>query len=82
MCEVRILVLTGPGLDHEEGNSTKENRDTALGWSPEGRRARERAKATWRTTVERKKNKAGWKTRNVAKAEARNRECLSENVSA
>ena len=28
MCDVRILVLTGPGLDHEEGNSRQEKRDT------------------------------------------------------
>ena len=27
MWDVRILVLTGPGLDHEEGNSRQEKRD-------------------------------------------------------
>ena len=28
MCDVRIPVLTCPGLDHEEGNSIQEKRDT------------------------------------------------------
>ena len=28
MCDVRILVFTGPGLDHKEGNSGQEKRDT------------------------------------------------------
>ena len=55
---------------------------TALGWTPEGRRMRGRPKTTWRRTVERERNKAGWKSWNVAKAAARNRECWSENVSA
>ena len=27
MCDVRIPVLTWPGLDHEEDNSRKEKRD-------------------------------------------------------
>ena len=55
---------------------------TALGWTPEGRMARERPKITWIRTVERERNKAGWKSWNVDKAAARNRECWSENVSA
>ena len=41
---------------------------TALGWTPEGRRARTRPKPTWRRTVEKKRNMAGWKSWNVAKA--------------
>ena len=52
----------------------------ALGWTPEGRRARGRPKTTWRRTVERERNKAGWKSWNVAKAAARSRECWSENM--
>ena len=35
---------------------------TALGWTPEGRRARRRPKTTWRRTVEKERNKAGWKS--------------------
>ena len=41
---------------------------TALGWTPEGRRARGRPKTTWRRTVERERNKERWKSGNVAKA--------------
>ena len=50
---------------------------TALGWTPEGRRARGRPKTTCRRTVEKERNKAGWKSWEVAKAKAveRNREC-------
>ena len=55
---------------------------TALGWIPEVRRARGRPKTTWRRTVEKEKNKAGWKSWEVAKAVARNRECWSESVMA
>lgn len=55
---------------------------TALGWIPEGRRARGRPKTTWRRTVEKERNKAGWKSWEVAKAVARNRECWSESVTA
>ena len=47
---------------------------TALGWTPEGRRTRGRPKTTWRRTVEKERDKAGWKSWNVAKAAARNRE--------
>ena len=43
---------------------------TALGWTPEGRRARGRPKTTWRRTVEKERDKAGWKSWNVAKAAA------------
>ena len=40
---------------------------TALGWTPEGRRARGRPKTTWRMTVEKERNKAGWKSWEVPK---------------
>ena len=40
---------------------------TALWWTPEGWRARGRPKTTWRRTVEKEWNKAGWKSWEVAK---------------
>ena len=40
---------------------------TALGGTPEGRRARGRPKTTWRTTVEKERNKAGLKSWEVPK---------------
>ena len=55
---------------------------TVLEWTPEGRRARGRPKTTWRRTVEKERNKAGWKSWEVAKAVAWNRECWLENVTA
>ena len=48
---------------------------TVLGWTPEGRRAKGRPKPTWRRTVEKERNKAGWKRWEVAKAVAQNRKC-------
>ena len=54
---------------------------TALGWMPEGRRTRGRPKTTWRRTVEKERDKAGWKSWNVAKAAARNRELLVGSLS-
>ena len=46
---------------------------TALGWIPEARRVRGRPKTTWRRTVEKEKerNKAVWKSWNVAKEQRR-----------
>ena len=51
-----------------------------LGWTPEGRRARGRPKTTWRRTVEQERNKAGWKSWEVAKAVAQDRKCWSDSV--
>ena len=55
---------------------------TALGWTPEGWRARGRPKITWRRTVEKEQNKAGWKSWEVAKAVAQDRKCWSDSVEA
>ncbi|XP_068739813.1 craniofacial development protein 2-like [Montipora capricornis] len=55
---------------------------TALGWTPEGRRARGRPRTTCRRTVEKERDKAGWKSWNVAKAAARNREHWAKSVTA
>ena len=43
---------------------------TALGWTPKGQRARGRPKTTWRRTVKKERNKAEWKSWEVAKAVA------------
>ena len=40
---------------------------TMLRWTPEGRRARRRPTTTWRRAVEKKRNKAGWKSWEVPK---------------
>ena len=55
---------------------------TALGWAPEGKRARGRPKTTWRRTVERERNQAGWGTWNTAKAAAQDRNNSSASVEA
>lgn len=52
----------------------------ALGWSPEGRRARGKPKTTWRRTVEKERIKVGRATWNVDKAAAHNREGWVDNV--
>ena len=74
-CEVRRRkwnwLLVGRILGREGGNDCF----TALGWTPEGRRARGRPKTTWRRTVEKPRNKAEWKSWEVAKAVAKDRKC-------
>ena len=55
---------------------------TALGWAPEGKRARGRPKTTWRRTVEKERNQAGWGTWNTAKAAAKDRTNWSVSVEA
>ena len=51
---------------------------TALGWTPKGQRARGRPKTTWRRTVKKERNKAGWKSWEVAKAVARDRSVVRQ----
>ena len=79
-CEVRRRSWNW--LGHVLRREGENNSFIALGWPAEGRRARGRPKTTWRRTVERERNKAGWKNWNVAKAAARDRKCWSNNVSA
>ena len=55
---------------------------TALGWTTEGRRARGRPKTTWRRRVEKERNKAGWKSWEVAKVVSQGRKCWSDSVEA
>ena len=55
---------------------------TALGWTPESQRAKGRPKTTWRRTVEKEQNKAGWKSWEVAKAVAQGKKCWSDSVEA
>lgn len=46
----------------------------ALGWTPEGRRKRERPKTTWRRMVEVERNEAGWNSWNTARRGASDRD--------
>ena len=46
---------------------------TALGKRPEGQRARGRLKTTWRTTVEKERDQAGWTSWSMARTAAQNR---------
>ena len=52
---------------------------TALGWTQGGRG---RPKTTWKRTVEKEQNKAGWKSWEVAKVVAQDRKCWSDSVEA
>ncbi|KAL9986785.1 hypothetical protein ACROYT_G000981 [Oculina patagonica] len=48
------------------GHILRRNRNShtniALSWIPEGKRRRGKPKTTWRRTVERERNSAGWRT--------------------
>ena len=48
--------------------------------TPEGRRTRGRPKTTQRRTFEKEQNKAGWKSRKVAKAVAQERNCWPHSM--
>ena len=52
---------------------------TTLGWTPEGRRATGRPETTWRRTVKKQRNKAGWKSWGIAKAVAQDRKRWSDS---
>ena len=54
---------------------------TALGWIPEGRRTRGRAeKLLGEGTMEKERDKARWKSWEVAKAVAQDRRCWSDQT--
>ena len=55
---------------------------TALGWTPEGQGGRGRPKTTWRRTVKKEQNKAGWESWEVAKAVAQDQKCWSDSMEA
>ena len=50
----------------------------ALGRTPEGKRARWRPETPWRRTVKKERNKAGWKSWNLAKVAAHYRVLVRE----
>ena len=79
-CEIRRRRWNWIGhiLRREDGNDCI----TALGWQPEGKRARGRPKTTWRRTVEKERNVAGWTSWNIARAAARDRLGWSQSVEA
>ena len=79
-CEIRRRRWNWIGhiLRREDGNDCI----TALGWQPEGKRARGRPKTTWRRTVEKERNVAGWTSWNIARAAARDRVGWSQSVEA
>lgn len=49
---------------------------TALGWTPDGRRARGRPKTTWEKTAEKEMNTSGWKSWHATKAAAQKQTVL------
>ena len=55
---------------------------TALGWTSGRSEARGRPKTTWRRTDKKERNKAGWKSWEVAKVVAQDRKCWSDSVEA
>ena len=68
------------------GHILRQNRNShtniALSWTPEGKRRRGRPKTTWRRTVEKERNSAGWCTWDEARAAAANRENWRHSVEA
>ena len=69
-------------LGHNLRREGEDDCKTALGWQPEGRRARGRPKTTWRRTVEKERNEAGWRSWNTAKVAARDRTKWNDSVAA
>lgn len=47
---------------------------TAMTWAPEGKRRRGRPKTTWRKTVEKEREEAGWRSWAEARTAAANQE--------
>ena len=54
----------------------------ALTWAPEGKRKRGRPKTTWRRTVEKERDEAGWRSWNEVRTVAADRERWKSSVKA
>ena len=54
----------------------------AITWAPEGKGRRGRRKATWRRTVEKEREEAGWKSWNEVRIVAADREKWKRSVKA
>ena len=83
-CEVRRRRWNWLGyVKHVLRREGENDCKTALGGTPEDRRARGRPKTTWKRTVEKERhNKVGWAIWNVAKAAAQNRVGWESSVTA
>ena len=55
---------------------------TALDWRPEGRRVKGRPRTTWKRTVEKDHNKAGWTSWSIARMAGKNSAGWKDNVTA
>ena len=63
----------------------KDRRDdciVAMSWASEGKRRRGRPKTTWRRTVEKERQEAGWRSREEVRTAATNREEWQSSVKA
>ena len=56
--------------------------NTAMTWTPEGKRKKGRPKTTWRGTVERERKETGWQSWEEARATTANREKWKHSVEA
>ena len=68
------------------GHILREDRNNitsvAMTWEPEGKRKRGRLKTTWRRTVEKERNKIGWRSWEEARMAAANQEKWKKSVKA
>jgi hypothetical protein len=69
-------------LGHIFRREGDNNCQVVLGWTPEGRRARGEPKTTWRRTVEKERNTAGWTTWKTAKTAAQDKTGWKTSISA
>ena len=80
-CEIRRRRWTW--LGHMLRREGTDDSKTALGWQPEGKRARGRPKTTWRRTVEKElRHTDGWTSWNVARVVARDGKKWNDSVAA
>ena len=69
-------------IGHVLRQDRQNHTNTALTWTPEGKRRKGRPKATWRRTVDRERKEAGWKSWDEARAVAANRAQWRHSVEA
>ena len=69
-------------IGHIHRKDRNDDCNVAMSWAPEGKRRRGRSKTTWRRTVEKERQEAGWSSWEEARTAATNREGWKSSVKA
>ena len=79
---VEVMSRRWKMIGHILRKDRNDDCNVAMSWAPEGKRRRGRPKTTWRRTVEKERQKAGWRSWEEVRTAATNREEWRSSVKA